>query len=172
MNTDTLPSQAKTWIQIAAISAIVLGLIQFGFFVWTVWNIISDGAMSLLPRILLSSNAFYIAGALLLVGGFALWMERPWAWILIVGGVGFRLVMVLWHSVQSGRLDLLHFEGFLDILYLFSTAVSILVLVLLLLPDTRRYLRIQTEYVAFAIALAALLTMDNIAMQFLNHYLF
>lgn len=172
MNTDTLPSQAKTWIQIAAISAMVLGLIQFGVFVWSIWNIAADGVLDQLPLILLSSNAFYIAGALLLVGGFLLWMGRPWAWILIVGAVGFRLVMVLWLWVQRGELRLFRLEGFFDILYLFSILLSIFALVLLLLPDTRRYLRIQIEYVGFAVALLCLLVMDNIAMQFLNHYLF
>lgn len=172
MNTDTLPTQGKTWVQIAGISALFIGLLQLYFFISTVWELISEDAVRFLPQIILSNNAFYLAGILLTIGGIGLLMERPWAWILVTGAVAFRIVMIFWRWILMGKLDLFHVEGVSDVLYILGVAVSLLAMVLLLLPDTRRYLRLDGGLAAFAVVIPCLLLLDNVMVKFLNQYLF
>ena len=153
----------------AGLLAITLFEVIRQIFAWVqILDMLSYFGGDFVVELLLASNYQYFWLAFIAIGGLLMLQKKKLGWSLGFGATGFSilsLLILLGVAVVEG-VPLWRAGGIQMILMVLTSLISIVVFILLLMPDLRKTLKIGSTEIVIGIGVGAFLVLDFVIVVF------
>jgi hypothetical protein len=164
---SSTPDNGRNMVRIAAILALIVAGIHIFYFFELLRQAFAGEIGRFMFSILFRNTMSYAGTAALAIGGIALLRSNNWGWLLVTGVTGGKLLLLVYSFMRYDLNVIFALDSLYDATYLLTVFMNITLFTLLLLPNSRRSLKLDNGKATLAVLVGGCFVIAELALSFI-----